>query len=121
LDVLRKTNFPEEVHIVAKTPGRERPWILFDGLRWRNRKFPENVTISILTPPGPYSLDLAFGEPGIPFPDLWKRSKKAVCFGVTIRIAAKEDILTLKRLAGRPKDLLLLDRLRLTPRLKGRR
>lgn len=45
-------------------------------------------------------------RPEVPFEDLFRRATKAMLFGHEIRIAAIDDLLTMKRAAGRPKDLL---------------
>lgn len=46
-----------------------------------------------------------FVETPIAFQDLWGRSKIADVEGSPVRIAGIRDLITLKRLAGRPQDL----------------
>lgn len=41
----------------------------------------------------------------IPFDDLWRRSETIALENARVRIASIEDLITLKRLAGRPEDL----------------
>ena len=45
-------------------------------------------------------------RPEIAFEQLSERATRAMLFGHEIRIAAIDDLLTMKRAAGRPKDLL---------------
>ena len=81
LAVLRKMKFPEEIHILAKLPNREKPLVVYDGAKWRDPKLPNELTLSVVTPLSPYSLDFVFGKPGISFTNLWKRSLRAAYFG----------------------------------------
>jgi predicted nucleotidyltransferase len=54
--------------------------------------------------------------PGVDsFQGLWERSSEKVLFGVPVRVASLEDLIAMKRAAGRAKDqphLLELERLR---------
>ncbi len=49
-------------------------------------------------------LDL-FAENPIPFGELWARSEVVALTGITVRIAGIDDLISLKRLAGRAQDL----------------
>ena len=46
-----------------------------------------------------------FLEHPIPFDELWARSLVAILRGVPVRVASIDDLITLKRMAGRPEDL----------------
>lgn len=110
LEILKRTAFPEEVHIAWKSPLEHKT--LYDGMIWKQPRFWGEGTLTLYTPLAHYSIDLAFAEAVIPFPRLWERSSEVKVYGVTIRIAAKSDILEMKRRAGREKDLAFLARLR---------
>lgn len=45
-------------------------------------------------------------KPEVPFEDMFVRAIRSTLSGQTVRIAAIEDLLAMKRAAGRPKDLL---------------
>lgn len=56
-------------------------------------------------PPAPLrEVDLLV-EPPIAFDDLWARGVDVMPAGWRVRVASLQDLLTMKRLAGRPKDL----------------
>jgi predicted nucleotidyltransferase len=61
-------------------------------------------------------VDLLGNVPGVDsFQGLWERSSEKVLFGVPVRVASLEDLIAMKRAAGRAKDqphLLELERLR---------
>lgn len=116
---LRNIRWPEPVRVifVGALGGGVIP--IYDGKRWINlHDVSDNGTLSISTPAAFYSLDLAFGEPPIPFDVLERRSNSATLFGVRIKIANKADLLELKRLAGREKDKLILRRLGHTEKVR---
>jgi hypothetical protein len=61
---------------------------------------------SMFSPSNPLlSLDLFVREP-IPFEDLWSRAEAFDIGGVTVRVASLDDLITMKRVVGRPQDLL---------------
>jgi hypothetical protein len=62
--------------------------------------------LSISRPPPPPVVDL-FVEHPVEFEGLWSRAKTVDLNGAAIRIAAIPDLLILKRLAGRPQDLIM--------------
>lgn len=114
LKILRRTDFPEQVFITWKEPGKTAT--VFDGWKWKKVRVAEAGTISIHTPEGYYHIDLTFGDAGIRFEELWRKSAGTRYYGVPIRIASKEHILEMKRRAGREKDRHLLFRLKLDER-----
>lgn len=110
--LLKAVRWPEPVQIMfAGGPGGGSVTI-FDGKKWKNlHEVSRSGTVSVYTPNEFYHIDLAFGDPSIPFDLLQKRSNPATLFGVKIRVACKEDLLELKRLAGREKDKIILERM----------
>ena len=114
LKILKKTAFPEPVFVVWREPGRTIT--IFDERKWKSPCLSGAGTFSICTSEGYYHLDLAFGDTGIPFEDVWRNSARITYFGVPIRLASKEHLLQMKRHAGRDKDLQLLLRLKLNER-----
>lgn len=122
LKILRRTAFPEQVFITWKEPAKTTT--VFDGQKWKSVRCRGAGTLSIQTPEGYYHIDLAFGDAGIRFGDIWQKSAGTRLYGVPIRIASKDHILKMKRRAGREKDVRLLERLDIDERSKrptGRR
>ena len=105
---LRTVRWPEDVEIAYKSPGG--PGVLYNGRKWFSPRLDDRVTISIYTE-GHYHMDIAFGDCGIPFEQMWRRSNRATFHGVEIRLASKEDIIRSKKMAGRDKDKGALDRM----------
>lgn len=71
--------------------------------RWLEEKGMQVFSMARPNNPG-VSVDL-FAKHPIPFDTLWKRSLLTELGGVTIRICAIDDLIELKRIAGRPRDL----------------
>lgn len=108
IEVLRLVEWPEAVRIVHRTPLKEV--VLYDGRRWFRQKPAQDGTISIYAE-GHYHMDIAFGDCGVPFEQMWRRSNRATFHGVEIRVAAKADIIRSKMRAGRDKDKVVLARI----------
>lgn len=71
--------------------------------RWLEEKGMQ--VFSMVRPNNPgVSVDL-FARHPIPFDALWARSILTEIGGLSIRICSIDDLITLKRLAGRPRDL----------------
>jgi len=71
--------------------------------RWRLEKGME--VFSLWNPDDPMSVVDLFVHHPIGFDELWARSQPARLGEVTVRIASIADLIRLKKLAGRPKDL----------------
>lgn len=66
---------------------------------------------SMIDPRNPLRIVDLFVENPIPFEDLWSRSTTVQVDMVSIRIASLHDLIHLKRLAGRPQDLIDIEQL----------
>ncbi len=60
-------------------------------------------------------------KPEVPFEDLFARSQEAFVGETTVRIASLDDLIALKRYAGRPQDLTDIEELEAIRRRKGDR
>lgn len=61
-----------------------------------------------------------FAENPIPFGEMWERGVTVDLEGVRVRIAGISDLLTMKRMAGRPQDLVDVEALELIRRERER-
>ncbi len=61
-----------------------------------------------------------FLEHPLPFDELWARSTLTSLRGVPVRVASVNDLITLKRIAGRPEDLTDVEALIEIERLRGK-
>jgi predicted nucleotidyltransferase len=61
-----------------------------------------------------------FLEHPIPFDQLWARSDLATLRGVQVRIASIDDLVLLKRIAGRPEDLADIEALTEIKRIRAK-
>lgn len=78
---------------LADAPTREH-WVRDRGMR----------VFTLRDSSGYRVVDLLTASP-VPFADLWERSVEVALEDVTVRIASIPDLIHMKRLAGRPKDL----------------
>ena len=77
--------------------------------RWIDEK--QMQVFALVDPSNPMrSVDL-FVETPIPFDDLWARGELISLTGTEIRLAAIPDLIAMKRLAGRPQDVMDIEAL----------
>jgi hypothetical protein len=67
---------------------------------------------TMLDPKNPMRQVDLFVESPIPFETLWARSERLPLRETTVRVAAIEDIIQMKRSAGRPQDLVDIEALK---------
>jgi hypothetical protein len=75
-------------------PAKRADWIRDKGM-----------LVFSLRPPGGVPMVDLFLDPPMPFDHLWARSVVVTMRGVPVRVAGLEDLIELKRRAGRPEDL----------------
>jgi len=61
-------------------------------------------------------VDLLFSLEGVVFEAAWQRRHMSESDGIHLNFISKEDLITAKKLAGRPQDLLDVDKLMLPVR-----
>lgn len=76
---------------------------------------------SLVDPANPMRVVDLLLEHAVPFRDLWGRSLEVTLETTKIRIASIEDLIELKRQAGRPQDLVDIEQLEAIKRRKGPR
>ena len=76
------------------------------------------LVFSLRPPQGVPMVDL-FLEPPMDFDRLWGRSVLVTMRGVPVRVASLDDLIELKRRAGRPEDVADADALAEVRRLRG--
>ncbi len=62
------------------------------------------MVFSMIDPSNPMRVVDLFVSHPVPFDDLWSRSVSMDLAGTTVRVASIPDLITMKRLAGRPLD-----------------
>ena len=63
------------------------------------------VVFSLADPDDPFRRVDIFAEDQIPFEDLWARSKPVRLGSISVRVAAIDDLIAMKRATGRTQDL----------------
>lgn len=76
------------------------------------------MVLSLHDPRGYVAVDL-FVEYPMDFEQLWARSEVMAVGDTEIRVASLDDLIAIKRLAGRPQDLLDVERLEHVRRLRA--
>jgi hypothetical protein len=76
-------------------PGKRESWIREKGM----------VVFSLFSDRTRLTIDIFVAYP-VPFDELWTRTEVVTLRDGSVRIASLEDLLAIKRSAGRPKDLL---------------
>lgn len=59
----------------------------------------------------PVRIDIFMGVPGGQFDDCWKKRVEIDFDGLPVLFISKEDLITIKKAAGRPQDLIDIDQL----------
>ena len=71
--------------------------------RWDTRTLNRSMNLTLVTDAG--SIDLLGSVPGAgSFQAIWERSREMELLGVPMRVAALDDLIAMKRAAGRTKD-----------------
>ena len=111
IEVLGSLGFTPSVPIRADEfadPARRASWV-------REKHM---VVLSLHDPRGYVAVDL-FVEYPMDFEQLWARSEVMQVGETSIRVASLDDLIRLKREAGRPQDLVDVGRLEQVRRLRG--
>ncbi len=97
LDALEGAGFQPYVPVPSSDfadPEKRAAWVREKGM----------MVFSLRPPTGVPMVDLFLEHP-IPFEELWTRSLVVRLRGVPVRIASLDDLIALKRQAGRPEDV----------------
>ena len=90
-------------------PDKRRAWIADKGMR----------VFSLHDPSDPFREVDVFVEELIPFSEVWQRAETMDLGSTTVRVASIRDLITLKRIAGRPQDLEDIEALEAIERAKN--
>lgn len=82
-------------------PVQRDQWLKDKGMQVFSMTRPDHPGLSV---------DL-FARHPIPFEDLWSRAKFVQLGALSVRICSLEDLIALKRIAGRPRDLADIEQL----------
>jgi len=85
------------IHPKLRTPQEPVP------ISWDSEFFKNVLNMTLSTDMGP--VDLLAEAPGVQgFEELWARSPEIPLFGLPVRVATVDDLITMKLATGRPKD-----------------
>lgn len=121
---------PEEVRKTIRALGEKgfRPQVPVSAERFadpavREEWFAEKHmrAFSLVDPTNPMRVVDLLLKPEVPFDELLARSQEALVGTTKVRIASLDDLILLKRHAGRPQDLTDLEQLEAIRRQKGDR
>jgi predicted nucleotidyltransferase len=115
-DPLRAVDAMTSVGLVPLMPVEARDFADAE-IRARWVKTQHLVVFSLADPDDPFRRVDIFAEDPIPFEDLWARSKPVRLGSISVRVAAIDDLISMKRAAGRLQDLADVDALE---RIKAR-
>ena len=59
----------------------------------------------------PVRIDIMMGIPGLRFEEAWEQRSEVVFDELPVLFISREDLITVKRAAGRPQDLIDVDHL----------
>ena len=103
-DPLRAVEAMTSVGLVPLMPVDARDFA-DPAIRARWVKTQHLVVFSLADPDDPFRRVDIFAEDPIPFEDLWARALEVQLGTVSVRVAALDDLITMKRAAGRTQDL----------------
>ena len=112
LGALERAGFRPYVPVPASEfadPDRRAEWIRDKGM-----------LVFSLRPPGGVPMVDLFLDPPMAFDRLWEQSVVVTMRGVPVRVAALDDLIELKRRAGRPEDLADAEALTAIRRIRGK-
>ncbi len=93
-DLGYKSRLPVDPTDLANLDKRKE-WIRDKGM----------MVFSFLNPKNPFELIDVFVREPKPFKDLWRRRLDTAAFGFKIRVLGKKDLIQIKLIAGRDKDI----------------
>lgn len=104
ISVLTKEGFKPKIPVQAMDFADEKKreqWITEKGLQVFSLYYPENIGMTV---------DLFVDQP-IPYQDLYQRSVVMDLDGIDVRVCSIDDLIAMKQLAGRHKDLADIEQL----------